>query len=226
MRMVRILKALAVSGSMALIASASHAVPITYNFTSGNLSGPSLNYSVDGVGLTVTGFLYSAPQTVNSGVVVNQSTNGLGVCGSQPVTSTGGCGQRPLLDGGSAANNDNELLKFTFSSNVSLQSISFFNNDTNDVFDFFLGDPLALQFSFLTPTQGQRDYLFGTPYPFGSVFGVGVRGDSDQVRIAGLTVLYDVAVVPLPAGFLLLLTALATFAGMRRWRASGLVAAR
>jgi hypothetical protein len=140
------------------------------------------------------------------------------------VGASGGCSS-PLLDGGSASNVDNELLKFSFSAGVSLESIRFFNNDTNDVFDFFLGEPLGLQFAFLTPTNGQRVYTFADPIPAGLVFGVGVRGNSDQVRIEGLTVRYDAAVVPLPAGGLLLIGAFATLAALRRRRgASGAMA--
>ena len=214
----KFIKALLVAGPLAVFASTSHAAPITYDFTTGNSVGPSLNYLVSGVGLTVTGFLYSAPETINSGVLVNQNTNGLGVCGTQPVTSTGNCGGSPLLDGGSSENDDNEFLKFSFTSDVSLQSISFFNNDTNDVFDFFLGEPLDLQFSFLTPSQGQRDYSFADPNPIGSIFAIGVRGDSDQVRIAGLTVLYDTSVVPLPGAGFLMLGALGALAALHRRR--------
>jgi hypothetical protein len=214
----KFIRALLVAGPLAMFSSASQAAPITYDFTGGNAAGPSLNYLVGGLGLTVTGFLYSPVETLNAGVLVNQNTNGLGVCGTQLVTSTRGCGADPMLDGGSAAGNDNELLRFSFSSGVSLQSISFFNNDTNDVFDFFLGQPLDLQFSFLTPTQGQRIYSFADPDPFGSVFAIGIRGDSDQVRIAGLTVLYDAAVVPLPGAGLLLIGALGALAALRRRR--------
>jgi hypothetical protein len=212
------IKALLVAGPLAMFSSASQAAPITYDFTGGNAEGASLSYLVGGLGLTVTGFLYSPVETINAGVLVNQSNNGLGVCGTQLVTSTRNCGADPMLDGGSAAGNDNELLKFSFSSGVSLQSISFFNNDTNDVFDFFLGEPLDLQFSFLTPSQGQRIYSFANPNPFGSVFAIGLRGDSDQVRIAGLTVFHDAAVVPLPGAGLLLIGAFGTLAVLRRRR--------
>lgn len=214
----KFIRALLVAGPLAMFSSAPQAAPITYDFTSGNASVPSLNYLVGGLGLAVTGFLYSPIETLNAGVLVDQSNNGLGVCGTQLVTSTRNCTGNPLLDGGSAAGNDNELLKFSFSSGVSLQSISFSNNDTNDVFDFFLGEPLDLQFSFLTPTEGQRTYSFANPNPFGSVFAIGLRGDSDQVRIAGLTVLYDAAVVPLPGAGLLLIGAFGALAALRRRR--------
>lgn len=217
MGVVSLLKALMVAAPISLFASASLAVPITFDFATANVTGSPLNFSSGGVNLSVTAYTYSAPQTLNAAVLVDQSTNGLGVCGSKPVGSAGGCGTSPMLDGGSAAGNDNELLKFTFSSVVTLQSVSFSNNDTNDLFDFFLGDPLTLQFSFLTPIQGQRDYIFANPAPLGSIFAIGLTGDSDQLRIAGMTVLYDVPVVPLPAGFMLLISALAALVGVGRW---------
>jgi hypothetical protein len=222
----KLIQVLLVSGPLALFSAAASAAPITfsYDFTGPNVTADSLSFSQSGVGLTVSGYRYTAPETINANVQINRGTNGLGVCGTLLVGASGGCSS-PLLDGGSASNVDNELLKFSFSAGVSLESIRFFNNDTNDVFDFFLGEPLGLQFAFLTPTNGQRVYTFADPIPAGLVFGVGVRGNSDQVRIEGLTVRYDAAVVPLPAGGLLLIGAFATLAALRRRRgASGAMA--
>lgn len=222
----KLLQVLLVSGPLALFAGSASAAPITfsYDFTGPNVTADSLSFSQSGVGLTVSGNRYTAPETINANVQINRGTNGLGVCGTLLVGASGGCSS-PLLDGGSASNVDNELLKFSFSAGVSLESIRFFNNDTNDVFDFFLGEPLGFQLAFLTPTNGQRVYTFADPIPAGLVFGVGVRGNSDQVRIEGLTVRYDAAVVPLPAGGLLLIGAFATLAALRRRRgASGAMA--
>ncbi|WP_143710392.1 VPLPA-CTERM sorting domain-containing protein [Tabrizicola sp. TH137] len=197
-------------------AGAASAAPVTlsYDFTGGNATADSLLFSQGGVDLTVTGHLYTAPETINSAVQVDRGQNGLGVCGSLPVGQEGRC-RSPLLDGGAGAN-DNEVLKFSFSSAVSLLSISFFNNDTNDVFDFFIGAPLDFQFDFLTPSQGQRVYSFASPNPVGSLFGIGIRGNTDQVRIAGLSVQYDTAVVPLPPAGFLLLGAVVAMAALRR----------
>jgi len=210
---------LLVSGPLAVFAAGVSAAPITfsYDFTGPNVTAGSLAFSESGVGLTVSGYTYTAPETINANVQINQGMNGLGVCGTLLVGASGNCSS-PMLDGGSNSNVDNELLKFSFSSSVFLESITFFNNDTNDVFDFFFGEPLSFGFDFLTPTNGQRVYTFADPIPAGLVFGIGVRGNSDQVRIEGLTVRYDAAVVPLPAGGLLLIGAFATLAALRRRR--------
>lgn len=196
-------------------------VVVTYDFTGGgNQEGYALTYpsSPAGVGLTVTGYLYTAPETINAQAkVYQQSSNGLGVCGTVLYPSTTGCSADKQLDGGSGAN-DNELLKFSFDKVVSLVSVEFNQNDQNDIFDFFIGDPLDLQFSTNTPVPPNRIYTFGTPQQV-SIFGLGIRGDSDEVRIAKLTVSYETAVVPLPAGLPLMLAGLGALVVLRRRKA-------
>ena len=210
---------LLVSGPLTIAAGSATSAPVTldYDFTGGNATANSFLFSEGGVDLTVTGHLFTAPETINAAVKVDRGQNGLGVCGSLLVDGRGPCGNNADLDGGSG-DNDNEVLKFSFASAVSLLSISFFNNDPNDVFDFFIGAPLDFQFEFLTPSQGQRVYSFASPNPVASIFGIGIRGNTDQVRITGLTVQYDTAVVPLPPAGLLLLGAVAVMAALRRRR--------
>lgn len=213
-------KTLLAAGALVLMAGGASAAPVTlaYDFTNGSVSASdSLGYTQGGVGLTVTGFLYTAPQTINANVKVNQqNNNGLGVCGTWVVGNTGNCAG-PLLDGGAGVN-DNELLKFSFSKSVELVSIAFRQNDQNDPFDLFLGEPLVFQAAYPMPGPPSRVYTFAEPYFVGSVFGIGLQGNSDQGRIAGFTVRYTPAVVPLPAAGFLLIGALGGLAALRRRR--------
>lgn len=220
----KFVRTLLVSGPLALFACAATAAPVTFSFSGGNTTAGSLFFSQAGLNLTVTGNTYSAPDFIEENVQINRGNNGLGVCGSLLVGATGNC-DLPLLDGGTSAGDDNELLKFAFSSGVLIQSISFANNDRFEDFDFFLGGALAFASTSNVPSQGENVFTFATPYPAGLVFGIGLRENSDEVRIAGLTVLFDAAVVPLPPAGLLLLGALGAMAALRRRKDSrGIVA--
>ncbi len=215
-----LLKSLAVAAA-ALWAGASFAAPVqlTFDFTSGsNTQGYLLNYSMGGVNLGVTGHLYTAPDTINAQAkVYQQSSNGLGVCGTILFPSTSGCTSDKQLDGGGGAN-DNELLKFTFSQLVSIVSVEFNQNDTNDGLDFFVGEPLDYISSANAPNPPNHVLNFASLFQNLSVFGIGLQGNSDEVRIAKLTVSYDPSPVPVPAAGLLLLGALGGLAALRRRR--------
>ena len=220
-----LLKIAAVGAALVLGASAALAAPVTlvFTFSGTDLQGPVLNYTSGGVNLAVTGHLYTAPDTINANVQVNQQqVNGLGVCGTLLATDTTGNCASPQLDGGSRrSTTNNELLKFTFSQIVSLLSVEFNQNDTNDRLDFFVGEPLDYISSANAPAPSTKVLSLANLFSSLSVFGIGLQDHSDEVRIAKLTVSYDAPVlppVPVPAAGLLLLGALGGLAALRRRR--------
>lgn len=148
-------------------------------------------------------------------VMIGINANGIGVCEPNPPKTE--CKARDLLDGGSSKT-DNELLKFSFDKLVSNVSIIWNNNDTNDLIDLFL-DPalvLAAQFAAIAP-PGDTQLVSAGPL---TVFGIGVQERSDEIRIAGIRVSYempdDPSPVPLPAAGFLMLAGLGGLAALRR----------
>jgi len=98
-----------------------------------------------------------------------------------------------------------------FSEMVRLVSVSFTGFDDNDDFVFRMFDPLG---SYLPDLDANGDdngnatpsYMFADDWT-GSMFGIGARQNDDGFRISGLS-FEHVAPIPLPAGGVLLLTAL------------------
>ena len=218
---------------IAASAVAANAASVDYTFDFTGLSGQTASQlsftSPSGLNLTVDGLTYQDVAVGSNAVITGSATttpkvyvginnNGLGVC--EPNKPLKNCKSGDQLDGGGGST-DNEMLRFSFSgpgSPLKITSVTWWNNDTNDLIDLFIGSDLTLvrQFNAISPPDHIQSLGDG---PL-SVFALGVRGDSDQVRVAGLTVTYEVAPVPLPASALLLLGGVGGFAALRRRKKS------
>lgn len=187
---------------------------------------PSLSTTIDGIGVTITGQTY-ADVTLGNDATITQTApfigvginnNGLGVCPpNKPGNNCqGGAASGDQIGGGSSSSTtDNQMLAFDFTQSVTIIGVTWHNNDTNDFVDFFVGDDWTLtaqQFAIAPPNR--TDAVNFGPL---MTFGIGLQDHSDQLRVAGLRVQYDVvAPVPVPAAGLMLLTALGGAAALRR----------
>jgi len=162
------------------------------------------------------------------GMNVGRYSSGLGVCSgsvtqsgfycSEDISSIDGYGTdiartvggTDLPATGEVGASD-EMVVFMFSEMVRLVSVSFTGFDDNDDFVFRMLDPLG---SYLPDLDANGDdngnatpsYMFADDWT-GSMFGIGARQNDDGFRISGLS-FEHVAPIPLPAGGVLLLTAL------------------
>lgn len=218
--------ALAVSGMTAAQAAT---VSVEFNFE--GLSGqiaPNLNSvdSVSGLTLAVTPHTFEDISTIGGtgtltasspDVAVGINTNGIGVC--EPNRAGTNCTGGDELDGGSASGRDNELLLFAFDRIVSAITVVWSNNDTNDDVSLFESALLTFAGTFTAIAPPDRSQVVPISGPL-SVFGLGMQGDSDQLRIAGLKVSYTVPdeppPVPLPAAGWMLIAGIGGLAALRR----------
>lgn len=173
------------------------------------------------------------------GMNVGRYSGGLGVC-SGTVTQTGyycsgdissidGYGtdiartvNGTTLDATGPVGASDEMVVFMFSEMVRLVSVSFTGFDDNDQFVFRMFDPLDIYLTDLD-ANGDDDTNRSPTYRFadnwtGTMFGIGARENDDEFRISGLS-FEHVAPIPLPAGGVLLLTALGGLALARRRKA-------
>ncbi|MFN3846459.1 MAG: VPLPA-CTERM sorting domain-containing protein [Paracoccaceae bacterium] len=227
---------LVVSGMTAAQAAT---VSVDFNFEglSGNTAA-ALNFTdVDtGLMLAVTPHNFADISTIGANatitanypeVAIGINNNGIGVC--EPNTgAAANCKGSDELDGGGSVDKgvrsttDNELLLFAFDRIVSSITVIWSNNDTNDRISLFEGAALTLTniFNAIAPSDSSQALAITGPL---DVFGLGVQGDSDQVRIAGLRVSFERDVpppplppVPLPAAGWMMLAGLGGLAAMRR----------
>ncbi|MFV0385997.1 VPLPA-CTERM sorting domain-containing protein [Paracoccus sp. (in: a-proteobacteria)] len=210
-------KAAAVVG-FALMAGTASAAVVNFDFTSsGNNYSWTKSFTVDGVTVGVSAYNYTPAAGIGDDVAlggqigVSQSTPGLGACSAATSPNDNNCGKNPLVDAGTAP----ELLKFTFSEDVTITGILYANNDQNDHVDYFFGPALTFAGGFLTPQPPSRQDL--SSYGPLSLFALGNQTPSDQYRIAGLQIETSSApVVPLPASALLLMGGVGGLAALRR----------
>ena len=198
-----------VVAALGLALFSTQASAVTFDFTGTNeLDSNVKSFTVDGLTVDVTAGTFSTgsnPSNINfSTRRVDLDPDGLG--------ADGGFFESDQVDG----NLGNDVLVFSFSSNVIIDSIIFGNLDGNDDFAFGAVDgssflrfvnfqdaisPIAAS-SFLTLAQRT-----------GSAFGIGAIGWNDNFTIAGLTV----SQVPLPAALPLFMGALSLL-GLLGWR--------
>lgn len=177
----------------------------------------------DGLTITASGMRANESGEFRRDALVGRYGGGLGVCSGRSTDSGSGCGRDYYQVDGNGAN-EMALLDFG-SAVVRITEIVFTALVYNDDFDFALyggstADTLAF-FDDARPnadTRGYvRSYRFTTDY-IGSLFGIGADHWSDEFLIRSVSY-ENLSPVPLPAGGLLLLTALAGLGVARRRKA-------
>lgn len=195
------------TGVLAAVAMTVLASPAAYAATF-NLGGPDANassfgYSVDGIGLTVTGerkdddcvFLLIGCSSYQS-EEVSRDSNGLGVEGW-------------FFDSSALDGQINERLTFSFDQDVKMMSLMFTEYDDNDPYDIYVDSGAG--FSLISSNSYSNPYTF-SPYLTGDTLRIGVTGDSSAFRVSSVTV----SAVPLPAAGWLMIAGLGGLAAMRR----------
>lgn len=204
-------KTLTTAAFVGAMVAGSAASAATFDFTGANLSDTSsIDYTVDGITVTVTAGTFSSvfnPSTIDfSTRLVDIDPDGLGADGSFDSDQVDGSG-------------GNDVLVFSFSEQVTINTIGFGNVDSND--DFAFGSVAGSAFDRVVSFQ---DVFVSTDVSSfaslsdrtGLAFGIGAIGAFDNFTITSL----DVSAVPLPASGLLLLAALGAGAGIARRRKS------
>ncbi|MFX0547397.1 VPLPA-CTERM sorting domain-containing protein [Roseovarius sp. S1116L3] len=187
-------------GAAAAIAMTALAAPAAYAATVFNLGGSSTEassfaYSVDGIGLTVTG-----------------ERNFFGWDDVDVTRRTGGLGVTGFLDTSSALDGQiDERLTFSFDQNVKMMSIMFTAYDDNDPYDIYVDSGAGL--TLITGDSNANPYLF-SPFLTGDTLRIAVDGNASAFRVSSMTV----AAVPLPAAGWLMIAGLGGLGALRRRR--------
>lgn len=185
-----------ITAAMLLSAPAAYAASV-FNFGGSNATQSSFSYTVDGIGLTVTGERKDGcilhcykPEDVS------RAAGGLGV--------KGGIFDSAALDG-----QIDERMTFSFDQDVKMMSIMFSAYDDNDPYNIYVDSGAGL--TLITADAMTNPYTF-TPFLVGNTLRIALDGNSSAFRVSGLTV----SAVPLPAGGLLLLAGLGGLGALRR----------
>lgn len=193
-------KRIAVIGALALGGTASGAATVTFNFSGGYLRAPTLSFSQGALNLLVTASHFR-PVTgaITGGGKVTRVNTGLG-------ERTGLGDDTGRLDG----TGGRELLLFAFSSKVKIENISFSVIKPGSIVTGFVND-VMLGRTAVHPFMDVSSLNLAADN-----FGIGAGSNKSAFRIASITV----STVPLPAGGLLLGTALFGLTRLRRKRAA------
>ncbi len=196
-------KLLIATATLLLMTASAHAATTTFDFTDGNKSQTTgtLNYSADGIDLSVSSARYYDPAGAHPLGVYDYGD--IGQSNGNGLYIQWGMFEDHQIDG----NGKDEVAVFQFSQNVTLESISFnyYQNDSNgaDAFAFFFDsdDDGKLEL-----VNGNLDANSSDTYMFlnaflktGNMFGIGAIDGAHDFKIASLTV-SNLSVVPLPAG--------------------------
>lgn len=185
------IKTLVIAGALALSGAVADAAPVIFGFKNLSLpSGGTLTFSKGGLDLTVTSIILSAGTLVPGGTI-SQLANGIGVIGKATDDTS-------LLD----SNQPREALLFTFTKKVQFEKMAFS--------DIVAGSRLAASLdgthivSNAVPQVANVTSRNLTGYSLGIMAVAGATGGASGFSIANL----QVSAVPLPAGGLLLGSAL------------------
>jgi hypothetical protein len=194
----------AVCAGILFVAAPAVQAATVFNLGGSNATQSSFNYTVDGIGLTVTGERkdkiigcgFLCLTSVYQGRDVTRTADGLGVVGPLDTSAE--------LDG-----QINERMTFSFDKNVSLMSIMFNNIDGNDPYDIYVDTGTG--FTLITAAAMANPYVF-SPFLVGNTLRIGVTDNASAFRVKSLTV----AAVPIPAAGFLLLAGLGGLGALRR----------
>ncbi|MEM7061284.1 MAG: VPLPA-CTERM sorting domain-containing protein [Pseudomonadota bacterium] len=175
---------------------------VSFDLTgSGNFS----SYDLTSGGLTLT---------VSPASFIDLTNTIIGPDGNDVVTRrSGGTGiDRGFLDGGQIDGRlGNDLLVLTFDQKVVFNSVTFGAVDGNDDFDLAIDGIFVLEDINIAASN---PFLFAAG-TMGTVLGIGADGLNDDFRVKAI----DVTAIPLPAGFLLLLSGMGAIAFVGRRKA-------
>lgn len=197
------------------ISGAAQATTTTFDFTTGGYErGYDLSFSQDGFDLNVSAAFYNTPGSVGETVtqgsslrVTKQNTYGLYVYAYR-------------YDDHRVDGYYNELVKFDFNGKtVTIDEITFGSVANPSVYDLYGTDDDGLKYAGSNPVVSPDALGVET-----SFFAVGASDNYSAFKITSLTVsdliVDEVSPVPLPAGGLLLLSALGGFGFWRRKKAA------
>ncbi len=210
--MKTLLSALAI---LVLSCTSAHAVTTTFDFlskTKGYTYG-TLDYNVNGIGLSVSAARYKNGEVIDYGKIKQYKNHGLAIKNSSGDNTH-------EIDGSGYK----DVAYFQFDQDVTVKSISFTHNGSNDQFAYFFDTgadgslnliDASLDANPANPVADTYNFL-ASQLRTGSLFGFGALGHDDDFKIASISV--HVSAVPLPAGLPLYGAGLALlgFVGWRR----------
>jgi hypothetical protein len=215
--------AVVAAGGIVAMASQASAVTTTFDFTNlGNdLEWPgALEFTQDGITVTVDAKSYEDPGAVGSALVENSTSpfTGIGIASGFGLYVTYLFDNDVRIDGWV-----NELVSFAFNKNVVVNSITFGSVENGSAFDLFVSDAGVLEFAssgdVISPTAlGFTSDLFGVGASYDrclrSVLFVCKDIEQAAFKITSLTV----SEVPLPAAGWMLIAGVGGIAAMKRRR--------
>lgn len=210
------MKTLLMAAAIFALSSASATAATTFDFLSGpngavGWTSGTLDYSVDGIDLSVSSGEYSGGSVSDNGSIRQYNGHGLA------INSSNNDGNHEIDGRGT-----NDVAMFDFSKNVTLESVTFTSkyNTNEDRFAFFFdtGDNGSLNLIQNDLNANPTDtYAFlGNLLKTGDFFGIGAIGKKHDFKIASMTV--SISAVPLPTALPLYGAGIALlgFVGYRR----------